>query len=94
MRHPLIPEALRHWRILRKSLDVRDKRDIAFVYSVEVVVPEDERKLVQRIGGRRSQIEAALYREPPFELPPPGNEPLEHRPVIVGARSVAGHETT
>jgi uncharacterized FAD-dependent dehydrogenase len=30
-----------HWRILRKSLDARDKDDLAFVYSVEVTVPPD-----------------------------------------------------
>lgn len=71
------------WRILRKSLDTRDKRDLRFVYSAEVVVPRDEVRLVAAV--RSGPVSAEIYREPPFELPTPGNEPLEHRPVVVGS---------
>ena len=79
------PDDIERWRILRKSLDVRDKRDLAFVYSVEVVVPENEKRLVERATHRPSRITAELYREPPFELPSPGSQPLEQRPVIIGS---------
>jgi uncharacterized FAD-dependent dehydrogenase len=81
----LRPADISHWRILRKSLDARDKRDISFVYSVEVAVPEDERQIVARTARRRSQVAADLYEEPPFEMPEPGTEPLAHRPVVIGA---------
>ena len=29
-------DVLHHWRILRKSLDARDKHDLHFVYTAEV----------------------------------------------------------
>ena len=79
------PEGIARWRILRKSLDARDKSDLAFVYSVEVVVPEDERQLVARVQQRRTPIAADLFAEPPFEMPRAGSEPLAQPPVIVGS---------
>jgi uncharacterized FAD-dependent dehydrogenase len=81
----LRPDDVRRWRILRKSLDARDKRDLAFVYTAEVQLDEDEAQLVTRANKRRSGIGVELYQEPPFEEPRPGSEPLEHRPVVVGS---------
>jgi uncharacterized FAD-dependent dehydrogenase len=77
-----VPAAdVRGWRILRKSLDIRDKRDLQFVYNAEVLVPEDaEPAILRRAAGR---VEA--YREPPFEMPASGREPLPHRPVVIGS---------
>jgi uncharacterized FAD-dependent dehydrogenase len=82
----LKPEALGRWRILRKSLDARDKDALQFVYSAEVVVAEDEERLAAL--ARRTAHPAAridLYEEEPFEVPRPGALPLEHRPVVVGS---------
>jgi len=77
------PADIRSWRILRKSLDVRDKRDLRFVYSLEVNLG-DEGSFLKKAGhGRAVQVDA--FRDEPFEMPPPGNEPLRHRPVIVGS---------
>ena len=90
----LQPGDIERWRILRKSLDTRDKNDLSFVYSAEAVVPADESRLVANARRRRSPIVAELYREPPFEMPPAGSQPLETRPVIVGsgpAGLVAGY---
>jgi hypothetical protein len=78
-------QELDRWRILRKSLDVRDKHDVSFVYSVEVALPLDEARLVANLKKRSQPARAELYREPPFEMPPPGSEPLEHPPIIVGS---------
>ena len=73
------------WRILRKSLDVRDKSDLRFrLY-----------RRSQRAAGRtptgraarpalRSRSSRAVP-EPPFEMPQPGSEPLAERPVIIGS---------
>jgi hypothetical protein len=80
------PEALGRWRILRKSLDARDKDALQFVYTAEVTVPEDEARLA--VLARRGSHPAAridLYEEEPFEVPRPGEFPLEHRPVVVGS---------
>jgi uncharacterized FAD-dependent dehydrogenase len=79
------PDDIQHWRILRKSLDARDKDDLAFVYSAEVTLPEDERSVISRTKAKRPQFGVESYAEPPFEMPPSGSHPLRHRPVVVGA---------
>jgi uncharacterized FAD-dependent dehydrogenase len=79
-----VPAGQFEWRILRKSLDTRDKHDIHFVYNAEVRLPEDEGRVVDRARGRqRATVE--LFDEPPFALPEPGDRPLPHRPVVVGS---------
>jgi uncharacterized FAD-dependent dehydrogenase len=75
------PTDLVSWRLLRKSLDTRDKQYIEFVYSAEVRVPDEHAALEHHPG--RAQVE--LYDEPLFEMPPPGERPLTHRPVVVGS---------
>lgn len=79
------PGDIERWRILRKSLDVRDKSQISFVYSLEVALPDREPQIASRAGRRKNGIAAELYEEPPFEMPAPGNEPLAERPVVVGS---------
>jgi uncharacterized protein len=80
----LRPGDIQRWRILRKSLDSRDQSDLAFVYAAEVVAPA-EAKLLEQAQAKHPGAGIELYEEPPFELPPRGNEPLDHRPVIVGS---------
>lgn len=82
----IAPEALSSWRILRKSLDARDKSALQFVYTAEVTLPEDEAHCLAR--ARRTAPAAVrldLYHEEPFETPPPGSLPLPQRPVVVGS---------
>lgn len=82
------PEALRSWRILRKSLDARDKSSVHFVYSAEVHLPEDEARVVElkrRPGTGRPDVRIEWHREPPFAMPVPGLRPLAHRPVVIGS---------
>ncbi|HKB03704.1 MAG TPA: FAD-dependent oxidoreductase [Gemmataceae bacterium] len=77
------PADLHAWRILRKSLDVRDKRDLRFVYNAEVLIPEGAEPNILERPHDGPQVEA--FREPPFEMPEPGGMPLPHRPVVVGS---------
>ncbi len=79
------PADIERWRILRKSLDLRDKSDVSYVYSLEVTLPEREAALVKHAAGRAAPITAELFQEPPFEMPPPGDEPLHERPLVVGS---------
>jgi uncharacterized FAD-dependent dehydrogenase len=81
----LPPAEIARWRILRKSLDARDHRDLAFVYSVEVTLEDGESRALAQTKKRRSQVQADWYEEPPFHMPPPGDHPLEHRPLVVGS---------
>ncbi len=75
---------IRGWRILRKSLDVRDKRDLQFVYTAEVSFAQDEAEIARQ-AQQAGSAQVALFHEPPFEMPPPGVEPLRHRPVVIGS---------
>lgn len=80
------PSLLIGLRILRKSFDSRDRHALRFVYAVEARLPADEAELVDQLR-RRSHFEqqVELYAEPPFEVPPPGTQPLEQRPVVIGS---------
>lgn len=72
------------WRILRKSLDVRDKRGVQFVYNAAVVVSEGaETAILRQSVYTGAQVDA--FDEPPFEMPETGPEPLPHRPVVIGS---------
>ena len=70
------------WRILRKSLDARSRRDLRFVYTILVELPEGD--LVKRcLAHKPADVEH--YVPPRFEDPEPGHEPLEQRPVVIGS---------
>ncbi len=74
-------DAVLRWRILRKSLDARRHDDLHFMYAMEVEVPEEEaRQAESRLG---SEVQTFVPDE--FRWPEPGSQPLEHRPVIIGA---------
>lgn len=79
-----IPAEQLQWRLLRKSLDTRDKDDIHFVVSVEVQTPIDD-DAISRHASRVGGVTVERYDEPPFSMPEPGSRPLSHRPVIVGS---------
>jgi uncharacterized FAD-dependent dehydrogenase len=82
----LRPDEVRQWRILRKSLDARDKAALQYVYAAEVRLPGDEPAVVERARRRahgRGRVD--LYEEPPFVMPAPGTTPLPERPVVIGS---------
>lgn len=78
-------DEIARWRILRKSLDARNKRQLCYVYALEVELPEDESRVVAHAAARENGITAEMYDEPAFEMPEPGDEPLAERPVVVGS---------
>src|SRR4051812_21969491 len=73
------PADLGRWRVVRKALDLRDKRQLRFVYNFEVELPGAK----PPAASSEAQVEAV--REPPFSMPEPGPNPLPHRPVVVGS---------
>jgi uncharacterized FAD-dependent dehydrogenase len=78
--------ALTRWRILRKALDARNKHALQFVYTAEVSLPEDEAQIAARASDTsHPTARIDIYHEMPFTLPPLGDKPLPHRPVIVGS---------
>src|SRR6478735_12807699 len=70
------------WRVVRKALDLRDKRQLRFVYNFEVELPADDLRVADRWSGpAHSPAQVEVVEEPPFAMPEPGSRPLPHRPV-------------
>ena len=67
------------FRLYKKSLDARKRPAITAVCSVLVAYAPSV-KLTERALGAAG---AKIYRDPPI-CPERGNEPLEHRPLVVG----------
>jgi len=75
------PGDLRRWRIVRKALDVRDKRHIGFVYNLDVELGDEHH--IPVAPGTSALVER--HDEPPFAMPEPGTRPIRERPVVVGS---------
>jgi uncharacterized protein len=75
----LAPDGISSYRILRKSLDARRHDDLHFIYAAEVEVPGEGASLKPSGPG------VERFEPEQFDWPEPGSEPLEHRPVIIGA---------
>jgi uncharacterized FAD-dependent dehydrogenase len=75
-------EHVGRWRILRKSLDARNKADLRFVYTLQAELAQDEAAVSRHLRGG---VRIEPYHEAPFLLPSPGTRPLAHRPVVVGS---------
>ncbi|HEX6985258.1 MAG TPA: NAD(P)-binding protein, partial [Planctomycetaceae bacterium] len=71
------PGDLVRLRILRKSLDARQRTDLKFVYTAAVDLAEGVRP--KRKDG------LAPFVPSEFHDPPPGGEPMPERPVVVGS---------
>lgn len=76
---------LARWRILRKSLDARDKRRLQFVYTLEVQPQSGEEKLLERLKRGKPSLQADRWTDQPWSFPPAGAVPPKHRPVVVGS---------
>lgn len=72
-------QAIRSLRILRKSLDVRDRSRPEFVYTVAVELNDAP------FLNRPLPTGVTRFAPVPFEEPIPGKEPLDHPPVVIGA---------
>ncbi|MFN0052718.1 MAG: FAD-dependent oxidoreductase [Planctomycetales bacterium] len=75
------PAELSRWRILRKSLDARNRDDLRFVYSAVVELNGGEERFLQ--GSRDPRVEPFAPQQ--FDEPSAGGRPLPDRPVVVGS---------
>ncbi len=76
----VLPTDVPAFRVVRKALDTRDKRELRFVYNFDVAEPDGYDPT--RAPGV-AQVER--HSDEPFEMPPPGTAPLPHRPVVIGS---------
>ncbi len=75
------PAQIREIRIIRRSVDARKKQELKYVYTIAVSL-KNETDILKRSGGKNG---IAAYKEQRYVFPEPGNERLEHPPVIVGS---------
>ena len=74
------PEGSFSYEIIRQSLDARHKEDKKFVYTVDVVVP-NEKQILKKVHNKN--IMSTEKKE--YQFPKPGSTRLVHPPVIVGS---------
>ncbi len=68
---------LGRWKIIRKSLDARQRSNLQYVYTTSVELPEG-------VAAKRKE-NLAPYTPDTFYDPPPGREPMSERPVVIGS---------
>lgn len=73
-------EQILSYQIVKQSIDARKKREIHYVYTVEVETDMDE-KAVRRLHQNNIQY----IEKVPYQFPLPGRKELSSRPVIVGS---------
>ena len=66
-------------RIVRRSVDARKKPNVRIIYTVDVAVEGNEKKILKASGCKRASIAPVSYYKPPKNIPAP-----EKRPVVVG----------
>ncbi|MBR3950120.1 MAG: FAD-dependent oxidoreductase [Oscillospiraceae bacterium] len=70
---------IRQLRIVRRSVDARKKPDIKVIYTVDVAVEGNEKKILRASGCKRANIAPVSYYKVPKNIPQTGK-----RPVVVG----------
>ena len=70
---------IRSLRIVRRSVDARKKPDVKIMYTVDVAVDGNEKKILRACGCKRANIAPVSYYKAPKNIPAP-----EKRPVVVG----------
>ena len=70
---------IRQLRIVRRSVDARKKPDIKVIYTIDVAVEGNEKKILRSSGCKRASIAPVSYYKAPKNIPMTGK-----RPVVVG----------
>ena len=70
---------VRKLKIVRRSVDARKKPDIRIVYTIDVTVDGNEKKILHNARCKRASLAPVSY----YKVPKPAGLP-KHRPVVVG----------
>lgn len=70
---------IRELKLIRRSVDARKKPDVKIIYTLDVAVEGNEKKILKQSGCKRASLTPAEFYRPPK----PGTAP-ERRPVIIG----------
>ena len=66
-------------RIVRRSVDARKKPKVRIIYTNDVAVDGNEKKILKSSGCKRASIAPVSYYKPPKKAPQ-----SENRPVVIG----------
>jgi uncharacterized FAD-dependent dehydrogenase len=70
------PESMQRFRILRKSLDARQRSNLHFEYSVTTEIDAQP--------NSHSRVRVDSWKPSEFFNPDSGSQPMTHRPIVVG----------
>ena len=70
---------IRQLRIVRRSVDARKKPDIKIIYTIDVAVDGNEKRILKQSGCKRATIAPVSYYKAPKNIPLTGK-----RPVVIG----------
>ena len=70
---------IRSLKIVRRSVDARKKPDVKIIYTIDVTVDGNEKKVLRASGCKRASIAPVSFYRAPKNIPAP-----EKRPVVVG----------
>ncbi len=70
---------IRQLRIVRRSVDARKKPEVKIIYTIDVGVEGNEKKILRQSGCKRASLAPVSYYAPPKPSTPP-----EKRPVVIG----------
>jgi len=76
-------DAIRHWAVMRRAIDARDKTRIRMSYNLELTLTGGSRQ-EKRVVGRLHRRDVTLLEPEPQPVIEPGSQPLEARPIVVG----------
>ena len=70
---------VRGLRIVRRSVDARKKPDVRIIYTIDVMVDGNEKKILKQSGCKRAALAPVSY----YKVPKTAAQP-EKRPVVIG----------
>lgn len=70
---------IRQLKIVRRSVDARKKPQVKIVYTVDVLVEGNEKKILKQSACKRAALAPVQYYIPPKAVSPP-----QKRPVVIG----------
>ena len=70
---------IRQLKIVRRSVDARKKPDVRIIYTIDVAVDGNEKRILKLSGCKRAQLAPTS-----FYKPPKTEKQLAKRPVVVG----------
>ena len=70
---------IRQMKIVRRSVDARKKPDVRIIYTIDVAVDGNEKRILKLSGCKRAQLAPTS-----FYKPPKTEERPEKRPVVIG----------